>query len=635
MVSKRNAILVSLLVALFVIFSLPTLAQMYKESPMTLKMVNAGQLPPVDQRLPENPFVATPPTIGKYGGTVRFNDRDISPAVDMQSWTRAIGWFRQNADGSQIVPDIAESMTLVDNLSTLIVKIRKGHRWSDGVPFTADDVMFWWEDVEINKDYKPRPRSNLAPEGIPAKFVKVDDYTVRVEFHTSYPRIIDSIMRSGVGKWFYPKHAMTKYHIDYNSKANDIAKEEGFENWRQLFGKHQSKGWNIQEDGDVPTFGAWMTSELTTDTKVMVRNPYFHWVDTEGNQLPYIDRLTNVIAHDQEVHNLKILSGEVDVATFALVIQDFPLFKANEDKGGYNAVLARTLRGSEIGLFPNLTTKDMALRKIFRDLRFRQALSVAIDREEVNDLIFFGEAIPRQATILPGTTFFKKEWAEHYAQHDPALANRLLDEMGLTQRDSEGFRLRPDGKRMSIVIDYQDEEGPKTEMLEVIVRHWKVVGVELLLKPQTHSSFYNLVNANDFEMGGFHLDRSLEGFGIRGHDPYPWYPLAPEYITGVAWRQWILSNGTEGEKPPQNILDWMDDWEDWFLTELGTPEYERLGRKVFDFFSEELHVIGLVGLAPWPQIYSKKLRNVPEDRYWGSDIGFFSAYRTPQFWIEE
>ena len=207
--------------------------------------------------------------------------------------------------------------------------------------------------------------------------------------------------------------------------------------------------------------------------------------------------------------------------------------------------------------------------------------------------------------------------------------------MGLTQRDSEGFRLRPDGKRMSIVIDYQDEEGPKTEMLEVIVRHWKVVGVELLLKPQTHSSFYNLVNANDFEMGGFHLDRSLEGFGIRGHDPYPWYPLAPEYITGVAWRQWILSNGTEGEKPPQNILDWMDDWEDWFLTELGTPEYERLGRKVFDFFSEELHVIGLVGLAPWPQIYSKKLRNVPEDRYWGSDIGFFSAYRTPQFWIEE
>ena len=486
-----------------------------------------------------------------------------------------------------------------------------------------------------NKEFFPRPPAILAPGGEPAKFVKIDDVTVRIEFVVPYPSVIDSLQRADAGRWFAPKHALKQYHITYNLKANDLAKEEGFQHWRQLMFAHGFKGWALREDPNVPDLGAWVALELTTDTKVIVRNPYFHWVDNEGNQLPYIDRLENIVSREQEVHNLNILSGEVDVASFGLVIQDFSLFKASEDKGSYRAVLAKSLRGSELGLFPNLTTKDMVLRKIFNDLRFRQALSVAIDREEINDLIFFGEATPRQATVLPSVSFYKPEWALRHAEYDPSEANRLLDKMGLRSRNSDGFRLRPDGKRLTIVIDYSDDEGPKTEILELVSKYWKDVGIESLLKPGDASSFYNLVNANKFDFGAFHLDRSIEGFGIRGGDPYPWYPLAPEYISGVEWRQWILSGGKTGEEPPQDIKDWIDKWRAWYLTEIGTPEYKRLGQEVFDYFSEQVFVIGTVGMAPWPQVFSKKLKNIPEKRFWGSDIGFFSAYRTPQWYLEE
>ena len=301
-------------------------------------------------------------------------------------------------------------------------------------------------------------------------------------------------------------------------------------------------------------------------------------------------------------------------------------------------MLAKSLRGSELGLFPNLTTKDMVLREIFNDVRFRRALSLAIDRNKINDLIFLGEGTPRQAMPLPSISFFKPEWENRYAEYDPEGANELLDEMGLRSNDSNGFRLRPDGKGLTIVIDYDDSEGPKTEILELVSKFWRTVGIDSTLTPRPSSgngSFYHLVNNNDFDFGAYHLDRSIEGFGIRGNDPYPWYPLANEYISAVGWRGWFQSDGKVGVEPPEEIKEWVEKWQAWYLTENGSPEYERLGQEVFEYFSEQVFVIGTVGMAPWPQIYSKKLRNIPEIKFWGSDIGFFSAYRTPQWFIEE
>ena len=295
-------------------------AEGYKEAPMLAELVKAGKLPPLEERLPEEVFVTTPPQIGKYGGTVRFGD--ITIAVDMQSWTRAIGFFRQNADGSEFVPDIAKSVELSPDFKSLIIKLRKGHKWSDGHPFTADDFIFIWEDVFLNKEIFPRPPLVLSPGGIPAKFVKVDDITVRIDFAVPNPSIIDAIQRADSGRWFLPKHALKRYHIKYNPKANDLAKEEELENWGQLFFVHGAKFWGLREDPDVPDLGAWVAVEVTADSKVMVRNPYFHWVDNEGNQLPYIDRLEDTLTRQQEVHNLKVMSGQVDVASFGLVLND-------------------------------------------------------------------------------------------------------------------------------------------------------------------------------------------------------------------------------------------------------------------------------------------------------------------------
>lgn len=606
----------------------------FKEAPVLKEMVDAGDLPPVEERIPEEPFIVAPfSKIGKYGGTLRLGDM-TQTAVDAGGLRRR-GLFWSYMSGSVSVPNVAKGYEWSDDLTTLTIYLRKGHKWSDGEPFTTDDIMFYYEDVLMNKDLTPVLPPRWAPGGKPVKFIKVDETTFRIQYQDPYPRIFDVFQRGTYGGQnliYAPKHALKKYHIKYNPDADKLAKEEGFESWVQLYGNHSRKGWSWDEDVEVPTLAGWMAVSVTTERKVMQRNPYFHWVDTEGNQLPYIDTIDDVLTRENQVHNLKIMSGEIDLAGFSTHTEDFPLLKENEEQGNYRVELAKSLRGSETTFFPNLTVKDPVLREIFQDVRFRQALSLALNREEINELLYFGEAVPRQAAILPEVSFYKDEWGKAYAEYNPEKARQLLDEMGL-EKDSEGNYLRPDGKKISMVINVAVTEGSQVKVSELASQYWAEIGLMGVVKPTSNPKLHQMVESNESDITVFHLDRCGEAFGVRGN-PYWSCPYDDQFWTAWPWTIWFKTGGEAGEEPPESWKRWMKDWDAWFMTEKGTPEYTELGQKVYDFVSNELFAIGTVGMSPWVIIYNEDLRNTPPDPAWSSDIDFWGGYMPEQFYFD-
>lgn len=610
----------------------------FSEAPEFRTKVAAGELPPVEERLPEEPLVVKPwEKIGTYGGTIRVGTTISTMGIE-QGALKIAGLFRQNLDGSDFFPDVAKSYSFSDDLKTLTVTLRKGHKWSDGQPFTVDDVMFWWEDVLLNEELTPVIPTRFRPGGELAKLSKVNDYTFQLEYAVPYPRIMDQWRRSAYSTYngiFLPKHYLKKWHIKYNPKANELAKEEGFEKWTQAFRSHRPDHiWIWMVDTEFPVLGAYKTLSVGPERKILVANPYYHMVDTAGNQLPYIERVESTFVGDQQVYNMKVINGEIDLAAFNLLLKDYPLFKKNEVAGNYKAELAILLRGAVAAFGLNQTNKDLVLRKIFQDIRFRRALSLGIDREEINELLFFGKGIPRQATILPEVSFYKEGWAESYAQYDPEESNMLLDEMGLEWDKNHEYRLRPDGKPILFTIIAPYGEGPRVEIAELVSTYWLNLGVRTVVKSMTESDEQMLIRANDQDCAVTHLDRVEEGFGTRG-DPYWQSPHSSQFFVNWPWKMWLTTDGEQGEEPPERWKEWMRNWDEWFTTEMGTEEYIRLGRKVYDFISEELFAIGTVGMSPYVVVHNADLRNMPPQLYWTSDTDFELAWIPQQFFFEK
>ena len=289
--------------------------------------------------------------------------------------------------------------------------------------------LVWHEEVSTWNEYKSVYR-----------LTKVDDRTVHLESEDPTPGLELKLITWQGGDWllYQPKHYLQKWHIEHNPDANAIAKEEGFDNWAEAL--HAHFWWTPTLDKDKPTLHAWRFAELKPTTRIWERNPYYWKVDTANNQLPYVDRVVSTVV-EQDVYTLKIISGEADVAFVRTSLDDFALYKENEDQGGYRVVLLPGLNGSDIGISLNLNHPEQWRAELYQDLRFRQAVSMAINRDEVNEAAFFGLAVPRQTTTLPQNSYYKDEWETVAADYDPDTANELLDELGLTEKDRFGIRI--------------------------------------------------------------------------------------------------------------------------------------------------------------------------------------------------
>jgi len=607
----------------------------YKESPMLAELVKAGKLPTVDQRLPKSPAVFKPvEETGKYGGTLRLGD--TSTPLWSITCLRCTGLFKYNQTNTEVSLDMAKSYKFSPDGKVLTLELREGHKWSDGSPFTVDDILFWWEDIQNNKELTPTPDKFWRPGGKPAEFKKISDTTLEITFAVPYPVVVDRLGRS----WFSsdtnfmaPKAFLSKWHIKYNAKADDVAKEEKFEGWTKAFIAHLAPI-NPSTPLEIgrPMLFSWLVESKTAERTSYVRNPYFYAVDPEGNQLPYIDKMDAVITGNLDVQALKTSAGEFDFESYYTALKNMPVYKQNEQKGGFRVLQAKSMRVSQCALMPNRNTPDLVLRDLFNKKDFRVALSLGINRKAMADTIFFGLATPHAATCSPFFPFYKKEWASMYTELDVTKANSLLDGLGLKDKDAQGFRLRSDGKgRISLLLEIGVTEGPKQEMMEMVKKDWEKIGIEAQVKFYDGALFNQKHLANELIVPTWHLDRS----GMFGRaDPlfYGWdNPTQQRW--GGQWALWFSTDGKEGMEPPAEIKKIKGIHDKWRQSAIGSPEFNSLGAEYFAYFAEEIPMIGTVGLEVVPMVVNSKLRNVPEkDIYWSSDTNFYAPY-TPQQWF--
>jgi len=608
---------------------------MYGEAPMLADMVAAGDLPPVEERLPTNPkVIPVVDEIGTYGGTLRF--ADTGERMDEGFRIRHTGLFRYNFTASEYQPDLAESWEWSNENRTLTIKLREGLKWSDGDDYTTEDVRWHWEDVLNDPDVSPSgPGGFWRPGGEVAIFEVIDDYTFSWTWAIPYPIAMDSFGRTHFGgdnSLYGPSHYLQQFHAKYNEDAQALAEEEGFETWVDLLNAKRAQGYQLTSMPlDRPYLDSWVPIVIESDRVLLERNPYFHQVDPEGNQLPYMDFIEVTLAGDQDLYALRLSAGELDFGARWTRPSDLQLYRENEESGNYTTYIAQSLRPSEFSIFLNQNYSDEQLQPLFQNLDFRAALSMAIDRNEMNDVLFFGLGEAHPPTPLKTLPWFRDEWFNEYLEYHPDQSNELLDGLGLTERDDSGYRLLPNGDRLTIIIHGRDIHMPGCELIS---SDYVDIGVELICQEATPDRLEELVEANEHMARMWHIGRATlfgrgtpDNFGVNDARAQDW---------GRQWTLWNQSGGAEGVEPPQEIKDLSELWNEFSQYPSDSPEAAEIGAEYFSYFAEQLPIIPSVGLGPQPVIYSNRLRNVPrENLYWGSDTNFYAPFHVEQWYIAE
>jgi len=595
----------------------------FHEAPMLAKLVEEGKLPPVEQRLPQEPLVIPPvERIGKYGGTWR---RAFTGPADGQNMDRLehdhVIYY--DMDGFTLVPHIARSWEVSDDGRTCTFKLRRGMKWSDGAPFTADDFVFGYEDILLNDELNPSPPGYMKQAGEPGVIEKVDDYTVRYVFARPYyvfPEICASLLVAGQSTYggdsltFYaPKHYLRRFHPKYTSERELTAKiaESGVATWVQLF---RQKG-DVGINRELPVVGPWqMTSPMTSQMLILERNPYYWAVDPEGNQLPYIDRIEMRLAGNLEVLNLWAIAGEIDMQHRHIMLSKVPMLRNenNARKGGYQVLFWPGRNAADCALYINQTWQgDAEIEKWIRDLDFRIALSLAIDREEINETVFLGTGTAKAFVPASDTPFYPgPEYRMNYAVRDLVRANEILDGLGLEKRDSEGFRLRTDGEGKLILniatigssfLDYE-------KIGELLERHWREVGIKVNLRVEEGSLFSQRARNNEHQMCLWEAGVS-ENLWLYPGTTIPEYEGC--FFASLVGR-WHQTGGRQGQEPTgglKRLLELYDEGK-----EVSLDERRALGAEVFRVHAENLYVIGMVGESAafnGVVVVKNDFRNVP------------------------
>ena len=586
----------------------------YYEAPMLRTKVAAGELPSIEERLPEEPLVVVPyEEIGTYGGRalrlLMGSASNTSPAAQNVAETL----LNLDPDTKETIPNIAKDWKFSEDGKVFTMYLRKGLKWSDGVPFTADDILFWYEDVAFNKEINPGTPRTWTMDGEPTKIKKVDDYTVELTFHRPFWSVtsqLDGTNHNGSQQYamgssrfnYLPKHAMKEYHIKYNPEANELAEKEGFESWSQLF---RSRG-DYVKFPDIPSLGPWHTKEVSLDGILFERNPYYFKVDTAGNQLPYIDEVRSTAFNTAELQMMKMITGQVDFSVEGTSITDYPVLKTNEEQGNYQVWLGENFWGAMTSYSINQNYEiDPVLGEILRDVRFRRALSLAINREEINELLAFGYGSPRQATVDPSVSFYEEEWGNTYAEYDPERANALLDEMDLVTRDREGYRLMSNGEPLAVAVYTGTWAAPYViPTTELVKEYWAGIGVNLIIKLVTDNYLWSFVTLGKHPVIAWVFDVQTEKSLVSRTGS--WFRAG--LVGAVDWESWWGSDGEKGQEPPEEMKRVFE--LSYALPYLAKEERDLALKELCEFQVNNVMTIGTIGKVPQPCLANADLGNV-------------------------
>ena len=605
------------------------------ETPSLSAAVDAGKLPPVDQRVPQDPLVTTfdtaGQTIGHHGGDLRIlmaRPQDVR-MMTVYGYARLVG-YNANLD---IVPDILRSID-VDRNRVFTLHLRPGHRWSDGYPFTAEDFRYWWEDVANNKKLSPFgiPKTLLV-DGKPPKFEVLDPETVRYSWDGPNPYFLPALAGADPLYIYKPAHYLKQFHAGFADpqKLAQLVKAAGVHNWAQLHNRLANQYRN--ENPDLPTLEPWvLQNKPPADRFVFVRNPYFHRIDAEGRQLPYIDRVIMNIA-DSRLLPAKTGAGDSDLQARYLTFGNYTFLRQAGKRNNFNVNLWNTTRGSQIALYPNLNVNDPAWRKLNRDVRFRRALSLAINRHEINQVTYFGLAIEGNNTVLPQSPLYRSEDRTEWAQFDLKKANQLLDEIGLTKRDDDGIRLLPDGRPLEIVIETAGEDTEQTDVLQLIHDTWLQAGIKLFIKPSQREVFRDRVFSGEATMSVW---SGLEnGLVTANMPPDEFAPTTQQQLQWPKWGEYYETSGDSGEKPDDaKAQELLELHKAWRMAET-LDERREIWQRMIAINLDQVYSIGTVSEVKQPVVVSARLHNVPEHGIYNFDPGaFFGIYRPDSFWFD-
>jgi peptide/nickel transport system substrate-binding protein len=589
----------------------------YHEAPMLAELVAAGKLPPVDERLPDDPLVeAVVDEIGQYGGTIR---RGFTGPNDHNNYTRVVydALVRFSPTGAEVIPHIAAGWSSNEDFTEWTVRLRPGAKWSDGQPFTADDIMFWYNDILLNEELIPSiPVWMQNADGSTVKVEKLSDYAVKwtyAEPNTAF--LLELANKDGADAAlnnlaFVPAHYMKQFHPNYVDAAELNAKvaEAGFDTWAELFGVEAMP----HLSGKRPSMAAWVPDGTSVSDPVFTikRNPYYIGVDPAGNQLPYVDEVRFTFFADKEALNLAAIAGEIDMQGRHITMSNYPVFIENAEKGGYRVVLWPTFGGSDAVVMFNQTWTGPEV-EMFQNKDFRIAMSYAIDREAIRELVFLGLGEFRQGVPAPFHPYYPgDEWAFKYTQYDPDLANQILDGI-IPNKDADGFRTLPDGSPLDIEIGVVPEQFVAWDDVgQLIVEDWAKVGVKAHVELRERTLHFAMRPANELQVEIWNEDTT--GFPFSGQPKFD--PRSdPALCFAPLVRIWYQTNGAEGVEPTPVIKQIVDIIDEAKVSARGRQI--ELAQELFRIWADNVFEIGTVGLTPSVQgvvVVNANLRNVPE-----------------------
>ena len=584
-----------------------------KEAPKTAEQVAAGKLPPLNERLPAKPFVDGPNAlvnakdldyeVGKYGGgplrsvTNYEGDWIIRDAI-MDNFIVTPAHY-----ATPILPNIAESWQVSDDLMSFTITLRKGLKWSDGQPVTTGDVRFAYEDSLMNADITPTLgsgwRAGGKPGADPMKLEVVDDFTFKVTFTAPYGRFVRQI---GVGAlWgaymdlMKPSHYLKAFHATYTSKADlkpalDAAKLTDAE-WPKLFVAKDVPWWNIEYPRAVgfPNLGPWLRQQSATELIVCDRNPYHYKVDTEGKQLPYVDGFESSIVSTAANIPMKVVAGEVNVLRDRVPMDQVALLKEKAAAGGYVVNMNMTLHNAPVAFFINYNNADENWQKVVLQQKFRQAIAHAINFKEILTVVYLG--LGKVNPWMP-------------AEHDPAQAGKLLDEIGLDKKDAEGFRIGPDGKTFEVFIEFQESSAEWPRLAELFQSHLQAVGIKTPIKLIAGDLWTQRRGANQ-------LFASIDWL-----DDCNWPYLMVDYMPtdrigwGQLWNTWLNTDGKEGIEPPDWIREVYAIYAEMVAVVPGTQRAEAAEKRFATWMTDNRPMFPVGRDIPNPMVLAPNMGNI-------------------------
>ncbi len=613
---------------------------------MNARIRGNPDMPALADRMPSEPLVVAPyEAIGTYGGTFSAMSNATEAGTSDFMSVRHVNLVRYSDDLTTIVPNVAKSWTWNDDYTQLTFVLREGHKWSDGQPFGAEDVAFWYNNLSLDPKVIESPKDYVLSGGEPMTVEVIDPLTVRFTMTAPKPGLLDHFA-SHYAQGFQAKHFLGQYHPDINPDADTLAQSLGFVDGYDLikayYGSsdwmdtptpmlaHPDKVANLPLDA-APTLESHIVISETTEGRKFVANPYYYMIDTAGNQLPYINEMDEIFVGESEVRLLKLVNGEVDYKAQALQTDYVPLLLENQEKGGFRVDLKPDITMPTFAF--NVTSEDMEKRKVFGDLKFRQAMSVAMNRDEINEVAMFGLGTPQQyVTFSPTPAFVTPEWEQYFAQYDPEMAKSLLDEIGVVDKDGDGMRELPNGDPLVLNLQVATQ-GISIKIVELVGQSWRDVGINNTVKEVTTDEYRSSQSSNQLDVTMFEKSVPLSVVLGNGEIFIPPYDNYFNMRTAMLWGEWVDSNGASGVEPPEFAKTMMDDVKAFQATPVGTPESDALGLKLVENMTGNLLFIGTVKEQK-PLYFSSALKNVTDFK-----TASYAYYRTypyrPSQWFLE